>query len=122
MGTEVNIALALKVFELFNQHDWEGMAALYANPAEFRDPSLGIELVMQLRQDIIAKYAEMEQAVPDVRDDVVAVYPSGEKHVIVEFVSSGSTPNGGRWKLPICTILTIEDGMITKDFTYYDRA
>jgi ketosteroid isomerase-like protein len=121
MDTDANVAIALKAFEYFNRHDWEGMASLYADPAEFRDPSLGLELVMQTRKDIIDKYAEMGRAIPDLRDDVSAVYPSGDKHVIIEFVSSGSTPDGGRWKLPICTIMTIEDGLITKDYTYYDR-
>lgn len=49
------------------------------------------------------------------------MYPSGENHIIVEFVSSGTAPDNSKFELPICTIFTIENGLITKDFTYYDN-
>ena len=97
------------------------MGALYSEPAEFKDPSFGIELVTQTRQNIIEKYSEVQQAIPDLWDDVLQVYASGERHVIVEFVSSGTAPNGSKWKLPICTIFTIENRLITEDYSYYDR-
>lgn len=118
---EQNVALARKVYEHFNKHEWDKMAGLYAEPADFKDPSFGQDIVKQTRQQIAAKYREMEEMSPDVRDDIVAVYPSGEEHVIVEFVSSGTAPDGTKWQLPICTIFTIENGLITKDFTYYDN-
>jgi len=118
---KINMAIAMKVYEYFNMYDWAKMASLYSEPAEFKDPSFGIELVTQTRQNIIEKYSEMQKAIPDLKDEVLHVYPSGEKHVIVEFVSSGTAPNGSKWKLPICTIFTIENGLITKDYTYYDQ-
>ena len=117
-----NIAIVKKLYEHFNAHDWDAMAALYAEPAEFKDPSFGQEIVQQTRQQTAQKYRELAETFPDLRDDIVAIYPSGEKHVIVEFVSSGTAPNGEKWMLPICTIFTIEDGLITKDFTYYDQS
>jgi ketosteroid isomerase-like protein len=118
---EQNIAIARKVFEHFNKHEWEQMAGLYADSAEFKDPSFGQEIVKQSRQQIIAKYAKLEQMSADVRDDIVQLYPSGSSYVAVEFVSSGTMPNGAKWKLPICTIFTVENGLITKDFTYFDN-
>jgi hypothetical protein len=36
-------------------------------------------------------------------------------------VSSGTAPDSSKLELPICTILTIENGKITQDFTYYDN-
>ena len=119
---EENVRIAKSVFEYFNQHDWEGMAALYTDPAEFKDPSLGQGIVKQTRAQIVQKYKGLEEMSHDVRDDLLQVYPSGERHVIVEFVSSGTAPDGTRWTLPICTIVTIENGKITKDFTYYDAS
>ena len=116
-----NIAIAMKVFEHFNNHEWAKMASLYSEPAEFNDPSFGTEPIMQSRQNIVDKYSQMQQAFPDLRDDVLQIYPSGDKHVIVEFVSSGTAPSGSKWKLPICTIFTTENGLITKDHTYYDQ-
>jgi ketosteroid isomerase-like protein len=118
---EANIAIAQQVYVHFNRHDWSAMADLYTNPAEFKDPSFGQDMVKQSKQQIISKYHEMAQLFPDLRDDIVQVYPSGDKHVIVEFISSGTAPDGTKWTLPICTIFTIENGKIIKDFTYYDN-
>jgi ketosteroid isomerase-like protein len=116
-----NILIAKKVFEHFNQHNWEKMAELYSDPAEFLDPAFGQKAVKQTRQQTVKKYKEMEAMSKDVRDDVVKIYASGDKNVIVEFVSSGTAPDGTKWSLPICTIFTIENGLITKDHTYYDN-
>ena len=121
MNTE-NIALVKKMYEYFNDHNWDAMAALYAEPAEFKDPSFGQEIVQQTRKQTAQKYREMGETFPDLHDEIVAMYPSGEQYVIVEFVSSGTAPDGQKWTLPICTIFTIEDGLITKDFSYYDRS
>jgi len=119
---EENIRIARSLFKYFNQHDWEKMAALYAELADFKDPSFGQETVKQTREQIVQKYRELEEMSRDVRDDVLQVYPSGDEHVIVEFVSSGTAPDGTKWTLPICTIFTLENGQITKDFTYYDAS
>ncbi|ULQ53416.1 nuclear transport factor 2 family protein [Flavihumibacter fluvii] len=108
-------------FELFNQHNWEKLSAMYADTAEFKDPSLGQGIVLQNREEFIKKYAALSQAFPDVKDSVVNIYPSGSNHVVVEFISTGTAPDHSRFELPICTVFTIEKGMITKDFTYYDN-
>lgn len=118
---EKNLSIAKKVFEHFNQHEWEKMAGLYADPAEFLDPAFGQKAVKQTRQQTVKKYKEMEAISKDIRDDVVQIYVAGDKTVIVEFVSSGTAPDGTKWSLPICTIFTIENGLITKDHTYYDN-
>jgi ketosteroid isomerase-like protein len=97
------------------------MAEMYTDTAEFKDPSLGQGIVKQSRQQIIEKYTELSKMFPDVHDEVVKVYPSGESHIIVEFISSGTAPDNSKFELPICTIFTIEDRKITKDFTYYDN-
>ncbi|GAB3819887.1 nuclear transport factor 2 family protein [Pontibacter rugosus] len=120
MSTE-NVNLVNQYFEHFNNHNWEQMAAVYTETAEFKDPSLGQGIVTQSREQIVQKYSELNEVFPDLNDKVVQVYPSGENHVIVEFVSSGTAPDGSQFELPICTIFTIENGKITKDFTYYDN-
>lgn len=109
------------LFDYFNKHDWASMAALYADTATFRDPALGIDLVQQTHQDIIAKYKELHKMVPDVKDEITAIYACGDGHVTVEFISTGTGPDGESFRLPICAVLTIENGKITKDFTYYDN-
>jgi len=116
-----NEALVHQYFEHFNNHDWAAMAAMYAETSDFKDPSLGQGIVKQSQQQIIAKYAELQSTFPDVRDSILNVYSAGDKHIVVEFVSTGTAPDSSTFELPICTIFTIENGVITKDFTYYDN-
>lgn len=116
-----NEQLVQQYFQYFNEHNWNKMAAMYSDTADFKDPSLGQEIVKQTRAQTIKKYTELHQTFTDIHDEVLNIYPSGEKNVIVEFVSSGTAPDSTTFKLPICTIFTIENGIITKDFTYYDN-
>ena len=118
--TQENLAIVRQYFAYFNEHAWASMGDMYQEQAEFKDPSFGNGIVMQSKAEIIAKYEEMSHLFPDLRDEVVQLYPSGDKHVIVEFVSSGTAPDGTAFELPICTIFTIEAGKITRDFTYYN--
>ena len=116
-----NIKIAESVFEHFNNHDWEGMANLYIENAEFKDPEYGVEKVRKSRVSIVQHYTEMNQLFPDIKDEIVAIYPSGDKNVIVEFISTGTAPDGSAFALPVCTIFTIENDKITKDYNYYDN-
>ena len=118
---EQNASLVKTLFEHFNQHDWEAMANLYVEDALFKDPAYGIELVKKSREETIAHYTGLSEMFPDVHDEVIGIYPSGEKKVIVEFVSTGSSPDGDSFKLPICAVMTIENGKIVKDCVYYDN-
>ncbi|WP_248876511.1 nuclear transport factor 2 family protein [Epilithonimonas zeae] len=110
-----------KYFQLFNQHQWKALSELYVENAEFKDPSFGTRIVKQSRQEFVRKYSELNQMFPDLKDEIKTIYVSGNNNVIVEFVSTGTAPDNSKFKLPICTIFTIENGKITKDFTYYDN-
>ena len=117
-----NEKLVQQYFQHFNNHDWQKMAEMYSLIAEFKDPSFGKDIVKQTRPEIIEKYTELASVFPNVKDSVLQVYHSGNQHVIVEFISTGTAKDGSVFKLPICTVFTIENGLITKDFTYYDNA
>jgi ketosteroid isomerase-like protein len=119
--TTDNEKLVKQYFEHFNNHNFVKMANMYAEATDFKDPSLGQGIVKQTRQQTIEKYTELAKIFPDLHDQVIQTYPSGDKHIIVEFVSSGTGPDKVKFQLPICTILTIENGLITKDFTYFDN-
>ena len=116
-----NTTLIKQYFQHFNDHNWTKMAEMYTETSEFKDPTLGAGIVKQTRAETIKKYSELNKIFPDLKDEVVQMYPSGEKHIIVEFVSSGTAPDGSKFELPICTIFTIENEKITKDFTYFDN-
>lgn len=49
------------------------------------------------------------------------IYPVDEEHIIVEFVSTETAADSSKLRLPVCAIFTIENGKITKDFTYFDN-
>jgi len=119
--TNNNEKLVKEYFEHFNRHEWAKMAEMYAEPAEFKDPSLGQGIVTQTREQVIAKYSQLNEMFPDLKDEIVNIYPSGEKHIIVEFKSTGTAADSSKFELPICTIFTFENGLITQDFTYYDN-
>ncbi|WP_179471850.1 nuclear transport factor 2 family protein [Chryseobacterium sp. H1D6B] len=116
-----NEKLIKNYFELFNKHQWEDLSNLYIENAVFKDPSLGTGIVKQTKKDFAKKYSELNQMFPDLKDSIIQIYPSGEKNIIVEFISTGTAPGSPKFELPICTIFTIENGKITKDFTYYDN-
>lgn len=119
--TDKIVELVNLYFEHFNNQEWTKMAEMYIENADFKDPSLGLGIVKQTREEIIAKYSGLNEIFPDLHDEIIQVYPSGEKNVIVEFISTGTAPDGTKLELPICTIFTFEDGKITKDFSYYDN-
>lgn len=116
-----NQKLITRYYAHFNAHQWEDMANMYTKVSEFKDPSLGHGVIKQTRQQIIDKYTQLNQLFPNIKDEVVHMYPSGNNHLVVEFVSTGTAPDGTTFELPICTIFTIENGKIIKDFTYYDN-
>ena len=116
-----NEKLVKLYFEHFNNHEWTKMANMYAETTDFKDPSLGQGIVKQTRQQTIDKYTELNKIFPNLHDKVIQTYPSGDNHIIVEFLSSGTAPDSTKFELAICTILTIENGVITKDFTYFDN-
>ena len=78
-------------------------------------------MVTQSRAGIVAKYSELNGIFADLHDEVISIYPSGDEHVIVEFISTGTAPDSSTFEIAICTIFTFEDGLIAKDFTYYDN-
>lgn len=121
MKTLDNEKLVKQYFDYFNNHEWTKMANMYTETAAFKDPSLGQGIVKQTRQQTIKKYTELNKIFPDLHDRIIQIYPSGDKHIIVEFLSTGTAEDNSKFELPICTILTIENGMITKDFSYFDN-
>lgn len=116
-----NEKIIKQYYEHFNNHEWSKMAEMYTYTSDFKDPSLGQGIVKQTRPQIIEKYTALGEMFPDVKDEIIQIYPSGDKHMIVEFISTGTAPDGSKFELPICTIFTIENGKITKDYTYYDN-
>jgi ketosteroid isomerase-like protein len=116
-----NKELVERCFAYFNQHQWDAMAALYADTAMFKDPSLGPVAVRQNRKQVADKYRTLQKDIPNVKDEIVKLYAADPDHIVAEFVSKGTLSDGSRLQLPICTIFTIRNGLIVADYTYYDQ-
>lgn len=119
-NSATNKTIIEQYFKHFNNHEWQKMADMYIEQPEMKDPAYGIKNVKMTKADIIKKYSELNQTIPDVHDNVINMYHSSD-NVIVEFESSGTAPNGSKFVLPICTIFEIKNGKIAKDLTYYDN-
>lgn len=116
-----NEELIKSLYQYFNAHEWQKMADLYDENADFLDPSFGKQPVKQSRKQMIEKYSQLQAIFPDIKDSVQKIYLSGENNVIVEFISIGTSPDNTKFELPICTVFTIKQGKIIKDYTYYDN-
>lgn len=116
-----NLELVDTYFQLFNSHEWAKLSQLYSENADFKDPSLGVGVVKQSRAQFIEKYSQLNGIFPDLKDKIIQTYPSGDQHVIVEFISTGTAEDNSKFELPICTIFTIENGKIVKDYSYFDN-
>lgn len=115
-----NIELTQKMFSAFNAHNWQAMAMCYDVDAQYLDPTYGQNFVSKTHSEIVAKYFEMQQMFPDIKDSIVEMQ-AVKNQVVVQFVSSGSSGDSIQFRLPICTVLTFANGKIVKDATYYDN-
>ncbi|MBT1703835.1 nuclear transport factor 2 family protein [Chryseosolibacter indicus] len=113
-----NLEATQHIFEAFNAHKWEQMLSYYSKDAVFHDASLGKPI--QDPETILKRHQHLEEYFNDIRVDLKSIYPSGE-NVIIEFVSTGTSVQGEKLNLPICTILTFKDGKVVRDATYYDN-
>ncbi|MCZ8355794.1 MAG: nuclear transport factor 2 family protein [Cyclobacteriaceae bacterium] len=107
-----------KLFESFNQHNWQAMADCYEDTATFLDPSFGVESVRLTKADIVKKYEDMENQIPDIRDSVLTIM-ANEDQVWVEFISKGKINDSIQLYVPIATHFTLKNGKVIKDNTYY---
>ena len=114
-------SVAKQLFEHFNAHDWAKMADLYDPNADFLDPSYGTKTVKQTHEQLVQKYNELQQLIPDIHDSIVGIYPSGEKTVAVRFIGVGTAPDKTKFETPICAVLIVENGKIVQDYTYYNE-
>jgi ketosteroid isomerase-like protein len=115
-----NKETAAQLFAAFNAHDWKKMNSLYSVDADYLDPAYGMEYVKKSPTEIIEKYSGMKKMFPNIHDEVKGMYASGNK-VTVEFISTGSSGDSIKFALPICAVLTFQNGKIIHDATYYDN-
>ncbi len=115
-----NKETATQMFAAFNAHNWQQMTSYYAPDADYLDPAYGMGYVRKSSGEIVEKYSGLEKMFPDIHDEVKGMYASNDK-VTIEFISTGSSGDSIKFTLPICAVLTFQNGKIIRDATYYDN-
>ncbi|MEM8600835.1 MAG: nuclear transport factor 2 family protein [Bacteroidota bacterium] len=131
MSTPTNtdaMSVVAAMFEAFNRHDLDALAALYAEDAVIESPDF--EEPRRGPAGIRETYAPYFEASPDIQDDVTRMFGSGNL-VAVEFVSHGTMTNLGpddpevmqdkAFAMNIAAVLEVRDGKIVRDVTYFDQ-
>jgi ketosteroid isomerase-like protein len=113
-----NEAVTENIFNAFNAHDWRTMLENYAGDAVFEDPAFA----RPVRDHSIMEdhHRQLQIQFPDIHDSIQSISAYRDR-VIVEFVSTGTSLAGERFRLPICTVLTFKDGKVVRDATYYSN-
>ncbi|MFB3124057.1 MAG: nuclear transport factor 2 family protein [Woeseiaceae bacterium] len=112
----------LALFAAFNRHDTEALVELYSEAARIRspgdiEPRIGREVVREI-------YAGHFENIPGVHDAVQNIIVEGDQGS-VEFIASWDQPTdddpNARGNLRIASFITVKNGKITQDITYFDR-
>jgi ketosteroid isomerase-like protein len=121
--TEQTREAVIAVFKAFNDHDLEGIVALYDPDAKyvtpsFPEPRYGLELVR-------TTYKDHFDNIPGVHDQVTRIVAEGDE-AAVEFTATWDQPTEGnptaKGSLKIAAFLKFRNGLIVEDITYYDQA
>ncbi len=115
---DTNTTVTRNIFNAFNAHDWQAMLSYYADDAVFEDPAFADPV--HDRSTMREHHQQLQSLFPDIYDSVRNVSASGER-VVVEFISMGTSQDGRRFSLPICTVLTFKNGKVVRDATYYSN-
>ena len=112
----------LALFEAFNRHDTAALVELYAEDAQILSPGdtqprYGLEVVREI-------YDGHFDNIPGVHDAVQTIITDGDQGA-VEFIASWDQPTEdnptARESLKIASFITVKNGKIIKDITYFDR-
>lgn len=99
-------------FGTFNRHDLDGIVKLYAPDAVLSAP--GYCTPRQGEEGVRKAYGDLFKGYPDISDEVTGYVAQGD-HIAVQYKA-----HVGKYVVPIASFLTLKDGLIERDDTYYD--
>jgi len=121
-NSEATRQVILALFEAFNRHDTEALVELYSEDARILspgdiEPRVGHAVVRDI-------YAGHFDNIPGVHDAVQNIIAEGNRGS-VEFIASWDQPTeddpDARGQLRIAAFITVKNGKIVQDITYFDR-
>src|SRR5687767_8876646 len=105
-------------FALVERYDVDGIAALYASDAIETSPGFCTE--RRGSAGAHRTYSELFEAYPTISASVTSMVVEGER-VAVQFVARVRNPDGSvAFEIHLANFLTVQDGKITRDDTYFD--
>lgn len=114
--------IILALFEAFNRHDTDALAGLYSEDARILAPG---DIEPRIGQQVVREiYDNHFQNIPGVHDAVQNIIADGDQGS-VEFIASWDQPTennpNARENIRIGSFITVKNGKIIQDITYFDR-
>lgn len=103
--------------DLFNRDVFRMVDECYAEDAEIEIAGAG----MRGREALRMTEAEVLKAAPDRRAEIETVLIEGERIAVEGVILGAEAATGRRFAVPFATFLTVRDGWIARDRTYFDR-
>jgi ketosteroid isomerase-like protein len=105
-------------FAAFKERDVNAIAALYAPNAITTSPGFCADRTG--RDAVKTTYSDLFRVYANIQDEVTSMVVDGN-HVAVQFIAHARKPDGSAlFDVRIANFLTVENGLITRDDTYFD--
>ena len=121
-------AIAIKWIDLLNKHDSIALAALYSDSAKIQSPNW--EGTKTGLAEIRGVYSRYFTSTPDLHHKINH-FISADTAVIIEYDFYGTLSNpeestpaymrGKKYSLSACTIMSIRNGKIIRQHSYFDQ-
>ena len=104
-----------EMFDAFNAHDPERMAALYAEEAVLTSSDF---CAPRGKSDVVRTYRALFDTFPDIRDDIDRLIADGDQVAVAFTARSAQGPAG--LELPVIAMLRVEQGRIVHDASIFE--
>ena len=118
--TTTNLDTVKRLYDLFNERQWQEIADLYSEKTFVLEPKGKHEYVALHKDEILNWYSSLEKKHPTLKDKILYIEESGNQ-VYVQYETYGSYSSGESWKQTAWTIFTMEDWKIAKVATYFNQ-
>ncbi len=118
--TTTNLDTVKRLYDLFNQRQWQEIVDLYSEKTLVLDPKAKHEFVPRHKDEILDWYSSLERKHPTLKDKILYIEESGNQ-VYVQYQTYGVYSSGERWQQTAWTIFTMEDWKIKKVATYFSE-
>lgn len=116
-SVETGRALVERWIDLFNRDVFRMVDECYAEDAEIEIAGAG----MRGREALRATEAEVLKAAADRRAEIETVLIDDDRIAVEGAILGTEAATGRRFAVPFAAFLTLRDGWIVRDRTYFDR-